>query len=54
MSPQDNPDRPEGDKPEGLSKYLKRMRTALRPRSGSKRQSVATLPEMVPESSKPA
>ncbi|KXG47518.1 Zinc finger, RING/FYVE/PHD-type [Penicillium griseofulvum] len=30
-----------GDKPEGFSKYLKRMKTVLRPRSISKRQSVA-------------
>lgn len=28
------------DKPEGLSKYLKRMKTVLRPRSMSKRQSI--------------
>ncbi|KAJ5746168.1 hypothetical protein N7520_011350 [Penicillium odoratum] len=50
MAPQDKP-RPEGDKPEGLSKYLKRMKTALRSRSSSKRQSVAT-PD-VPSSSQP-
>lgn len=31
--------RPE-DKPEGFSKYLKRMKTVLRPRSMSKRQSI--------------
>lgn len=30
------------DKPEGLSKYLKRMKTALRPRA-AKRQSIATM-----------
>lgn len=28
------------DKPEGFSKYLKRMKTVLRPRSMSKRQSI--------------
>jgi hypothetical protein len=33
-----------GDKPEGFSKYLKRMKTVLRPRSISKRQSVAGTP----------
>ncbi|KAJ5106909.1 hypothetical protein N7456_003584 [Penicillium angulare] len=54
MSPQDNPGRPDGDKPEGLSKYLKRMRTVLRPRSSSKRQSVATLPDVPASSSTPA
>ncbi|KAJ6134073.1 hypothetical protein N7523_000395 [Penicillium sp. IBT 18751x] len=43
MSPQDTPGRPAGDKPEGLSKYLKRMKTVLRPRSGSKRQSMTTV-----------
>lgn len=52
MSPQDNPGRPEGDKPEGLSKYLKRMKTVLRPRSGSKRQSVAT-PDVPTSASQP-
>lgn len=46
MSPQDNPARPSEDKPEGLSKYIKRMKTVLRPRSGSKRQSVATLSDV--------
>ncbi|CAG8060599.1 unnamed protein product [Penicillium nalgiovense] len=34
------------DKPEGLSKYLKRMKTVLRPRSMSKRQSIT--PEVAP------
>ncbi|KAJ5546196.1 hypothetical protein N7494_003781 [Penicillium frequentans] len=53
MSPQDNPGRPEGEKPEGLSKYLKRMKTVLRPRSGSKRQSVAA-PNVPASSSQPA
>lgn len=48
MAPQD-PGRPE-DKPEGLSKYIKRMKTVLRPRSGSKRQSVAALPDVGPSS----
>ncbi|OQD76378.1 hypothetical protein PENDEC_c004G06416 [Penicillium decumbens] len=43
MSPQDTSGRPE-DKPEGLSKYLKRMKTVLRPRSSSKRQSTTTAP----------
>ncbi|KAJ5946871.1 hypothetical protein N7454_003710 [Penicillium verhagenii] len=52
MSPQDNPGRPEGDKPEGLSKYLKRMKIALRPRSSSKRQSLLATPD-VPASSIP-
>lgn len=52
MSPQDNPGRPEGEKPEGLSKYLKRMKTALRPRSGSKRQSVAA-PDVPAPASQP-
>ncbi|KAJ5740163.1 hypothetical protein N7493_000035 [Penicillium malachiteum] len=51
MSPQDNPGRPDGEKPEGLAKYLKRMRTALRPRS-SKRQSVAA-PEVIASASQP-
>ncbi|KAJ5893622.1 hypothetical protein N7495_005313 [Penicillium taxi] len=41
MSPQDNS--PEGNKPEGLSKYLKRMKTVLRTRSSSKRQSATPL-----------
>ncbi|KAJ5165811.1 hypothetical protein N7492_006107 [Penicillium capsulatum] len=40
-----NPGGPE-DKSEGLSKYLKRMKTVLRPRTGSKRQSVATMPDI--------
>lgn len=53
MSAQDLPSRPEGDKPEGLSKYLKRMKTVLRPRSSSKRQSVATLPNVGESSSRP-
>ncbi|OQE31673.1 hypothetical protein PENSTE_c001G09510 [Penicillium steckii] len=44
MAPQD-PSRPD-DKPEGLSKYIKRMKTVLRPRSGSKRQSVAAQPDV--------
>ncbi|KAJ5656472.1 hypothetical protein N7507_008422 [Penicillium longicatenatum] len=52
MSPQGNPGRPEGDKPEGLTKYLKRMKTVLRPRSGSKRQSVAA-PDVPASSSQP-
>lgn len=34
-------DRPGEEKPEGFSKYLKRMKTVLRPRSVSKRQSHA-------------
>ncbi|KAJ5356348.1 hypothetical protein N7517_010957 [Penicillium concentricum] len=34
-------DGPREDKPEGFSKYLKRMKTVLRPRSMSKRQSMA-------------
>ncbi|CDM30816.1 hypothetical protein DTO013E5_537 [Penicillium roqueforti] len=51
-------DRPE-DKPEGFSKYLKRMKTVLRPRSMSKRQSitpgVATQAETTaPEATSPA
>lgn len=46
MTSQDTPNRPGEDKPEGLSKYLKRMKTALRPRSGTKRQSVATLSDV--------
>ncbi|KAJ5098325.1 hypothetical protein N7532_005326 [Penicillium argentinense] len=52
MSPQD-PGRPE-DKPEGLSKYIKRMKTVLRPRSGSKRQSLATLPDVAGPSTQSA
>ncbi|KAJ5754870.1 hypothetical protein N7533_004413 [Penicillium manginii] len=48
MAPQD-PGRPE-DKPEGLSKYIKRMKTVLRPRSGSKRQSVAATPDVAQSS----
>jgi len=44
MAPQD-PGRPD-DKPEGLSKYIKRMKTVLRPRSGSKRQSIAAQPDV--------
>ena len=50
MSPQDNPRRPE-DKPDGLSKYIQRMKSVLRPRTGSKRQSVATMPEVAESSS---
>ncbi|CAL5870597.1 uncharacterized protein PFLUO_LOCUS4836 [Penicillium psychrofluorescens] len=38
-----NPGPSGGDKPEGFSKYLKRMKTVLRPRSGSKRLSVSSL-----------
>ncbi|KAJ6144614.1 hypothetical protein N7470_008509 [Penicillium chermesinum] len=53
MSPQDRPTQPEGDKPEGLSKYLKRMKTVLRPRMSSKRESVAARPDTVASSSKP-
>ena len=34
-------DRPGEEKPEGFSKYLKRMKTVLRPRSTSKRHSHA-------------
>ncbi|KAJ5086480.1 hypothetical protein NUU61_007787 [Penicillium alfredii] len=45
MSPQDTSGRLE-DRPEGLSKYLKRMKTVLRPRSSSKRQSLASPPEV--------
>jgi hypothetical protein len=45
MSPQDTPGRPGEDKPEGLSKYLKRMKTVLRTRSSSKRQSMVAVPE---------
>jgi len=36
MSPHDRPE----EKPEGFSKYLKRMKTVLRPRSTSTRQSL--------------
>ncbi|KAJ5159901.1 uncharacterized protein N7482_006905 [Penicillium canariense] len=54
MSPQDTPGRSAEEKPEGLSKYLKRMKTVLRPRSGSKRQSVAALPEPAGPSSSEA
>ncbi|KAJ5587244.1 uncharacterized protein N7459_003009 [Penicillium hispanicum] len=54
MSPQDHPGRSGEDKPEGLSKYLKRMRTALRPRSSSKRQSVAPVEAAIASSSKAA
>lgn len=32
------------DKPEGLAKYIQRMKTVLRPRA-TKRQSVALMPE---------
>lgn len=52
MSPQDKPGRPDGDKPEGLSKYLKRMKTVLRARSSSKRQSVAA-PDVPAPASQP-
>lgn len=51
MSPQDTTGRPAEDKPEGLSKYLKRMKTVLRPRSGSKRQSMTVAPEVTGQSS---
>jgi hypothetical protein len=43
MSPQDRQE----EKPEGFSKYLKRMKTVLRPRSASKRQSFVVAPEVV-------
>jgi hypothetical protein len=45
MSPQDTAGRPGEDKPEGFSKYLKRMKTVLRSRPGSKRQSLVVDPE---------
>lgn len=45
MAPQNTTAGSGEDKPEGLSKYLRRMKTVLRPRSGNKRQSVATLPD---------
>lgn len=45
MSQQNTP-RSDEDKPEGLLKYLRRMKAVLRPRSGDKRQSVATMPDV--------
>ncbi|KAJ5194825.1 uncharacterized protein N7498_008263 [Penicillium cinerascens] len=51
MSPQDTTGHPAEDKLEGLSKYLKRMKTVLRPRSGSKRQSMTIAPEVTGQSS---
>jgi hypothetical protein len=51
MSPQDTPARLGEDKPEGFSKYLKRMRTVLRARSSSKRQSLVAAPESAEASS---
>ncbi|KAF3384728.1 hypothetical protein F1880_002713 [Penicillium rolfsii] len=51
MSSQDTPARPGEDKPEGFSKYLKRMRTVLRARSSSKRQSLVGAPESAEASS---
>lgn len=51
MSPQDTPGRPGEDKPEGLSKYIKRMKTVLRARSSSKRQSLVAAPEPAEASS---
>ncbi|KAJ5690372.1 hypothetical protein N7462_004764 [Penicillium macrosclerotiorum] len=55
MSTQDIPGRPGEDKPPGLSKYLKRMKTVLRSRSGNKRHSVAgTTPVLEGPSDTPA
>jgi hypothetical protein len=51
MSPQDTAGRPSEDKPEGFSKYIKRMKTVLRARSSSKRQSVVATPEPAEASS---
>lgn len=47
--------RPSEEKPEGLSKYIQRMRTALRRGSSSKRASVSSIGEVLGgESSKSA
>ncbi|KAJ5997586.1 hypothetical protein N7499_006019 [Penicillium canescens] len=41
MSPQDTPGRPGEDRPEGIFKYFRRMKSVLRPRSTSKHQSLS-------------
>lgn len=47
--------RPSEEKPEGLSKYIQRMRTVLRRGSSSKRASVSSIGEVLGgESSKSA
>ncbi|OOQ83194.1 hypothetical protein PEBR_36273 [Penicillium brasilianum] len=51
MAPQDTAGHPSEDKPEGFSKYIKRMKTVLRARSSSKRQFVVAAPEPAEASS---
>ena len=47
MSTQQGSNRPEGEKPsEGLSKYIKRMRTVLRRSSTAKTSSVSSMQEV--------